>query len=302
MDRHLGRNAAGEASPVYVTPTEVDPELLVPVPRSLNREPKNISALDFVGYDRWNCYEFSTLLKGGFPLSGGLQIIYASNSDNIVESKSLKLYLNSFNMHQSDSWMLEDTRRKTEKRITDDLAKMTGIRARVNLTLDARRDPRRTKNFFKRDFPYVERGLLNSARELVFQQSENPEKYLQTNGYKRTQYMSSGIRSNCRVTNQPDWGRIYVYIKPGKTSGLSSESFFKYITAMRNQNHFHEEICENVYKDLQMFLNPEELLVGCNYMRRGGIDINPVRASAQDVLDGLTNNPLEFAINPDPRQ
>ena len=94
--------------------------------------------------------------------------------------------------------------------------------------------------------------------------------------------MSDSLRSNCRVTNQPDWGDIYVHIKGRKT--ITPESLMQYIVSMRKENHFHEEICECVYKRLWELLSPSELVVSCLYTRRGGIDINPIRASNSDLL------------------
>ena len=91
------------------------------------------------------------------------------------------------------------------------------------------------------------------------------------------------LRSNCRVTNQPDWGDIYVYMK-GKQV-ITPESFAKYIVSHRKVSHFHEEICEMVYKHLWDKCNPDELMVTCLYTRRGGIDINPVRASHEHLLE-----------------
>jgi 7-cyano-7-deazaguanine reductase len=84
------------------------------------------------------------------------------------------------------------------------------------------------------------------------------------------------------VTNQPDWGDVYIHIKGEKA--VTPESLLQYIVSMRKENHFHEEIAECIYKRLFDLLQPEELFVACLYTRRGGIDINPVRASNNRVL------------------
>jgi 7-cyano-7-deazaguanine reductase len=102
------------------------------------------------------------------------------------------------------------------------------------------------------------------------------------NERKVQQWRSHSLRSNCRVTNQPDWGDVYIHIKGNKT--VTPESLLQYIVSMRKENHFHEEIAECIYKRLWDLLDPEELLVGCLYTRRGGIDINPVRASDTGLL------------------
>ena len=112
---HLGKAGDGTAVKPYVTPDFVDATLLVSVPRVLNRTAYGIdeSNLPFVGVDAWNAYEFSTLLTNGFPVSGWLKFTYSSESPNIVESKSVKLYLNSYNMaklvtNTDDMWQVED--------------------------------------------------------------------------------------------------------------------------------------------------------------------------------------------------
>ena len=96
-------------------------------------------------------------------------------------------------------------------------------------------------------------------------------------GIQITMLHSDMLRSNCRVTNQPDWGDIYVYMKGDEV--VTPESLGRYIVSHRKVSHFHEEICEMVYKHLSDRFKPEELMVACLYTRRGGIDINPVRAS-----------------------
>jgi len=98
-------------------------------------------------------------------------------------------------------------------------------------------------------------------------------------------WRSHSLRSNCRVTNQPDWGDVYIHIKGKKA--VTPESLLQYIVSMRKENHFHEEICECIYKRLYDLLAPEELFVVCLYTRRGGIDINPVRASNSELLNQI---------------
>jgi 7-cyano-7-deazaguanine reductase len=98
---------------------------------------------------------------------------------------------------------------------------------------------------------------------------------------------SNLLRSNCRVTNQPDWGDVFIHIKP--TAGVvpDLESLAKYIVSHRQVSHFHEEICEMIYMHLKEAYNPEELMVACLYTRRGGLDINPIRASHKKLIPGF---------------
>jgi 7-cyano-7-deazaguanine reductase len=108
----------------------------------------------------------------------------------------------------------------------------------------------------------------------------------------REQYFHSGLlKSNCRVTSQPDWGDVYIYIKSNQE--INKLSLLKYIVSFREECHFHEEICECIYKRLQTMFNPEELFVMCLYARRGGIDINPMRASNNTLLYSKSGNLLD---------
>lgn len=275
---HLGKAGDGTVVKPYVTPDEVDPSLLVAVPRKLNRTQYEIDEenLPFTGMDAWNAYEFSTLLKNGFPVSGWLKFTYESNTPNIVESKSVKLYLNSYNMARlieslDDLWMLED-------QISNDLSE--AVLGHVDVALFVN-DVETIKPIIG-DFVSLEQYC--NVEKMEFNQYNESSNILQVvpsiGRYER--WRSNSLRSNCRVTNQPDWGDVYVHIKGPKS--ITPESLLQYIVSMRRENHFHEEICECIYKRLWDLLQPEELFVACLYTRRGGIDINPVRASSSRVM------------------
>lgn len=271
---HLGKAGDGTVVKPYVTPDDVDSSLLVSVPRHLNRTMYGIddNDLKFVGVDAWNSYEFSTLLKNGFPVSGWLKFTYPSNSPNIVESKSVKLYLNSFNMARlidttDDIWMIED-------RITADLRKATGT---DEVEVFLRWGDIDTVKPIIGDFISLEHYC--NIGKMTFRDYNESAGILEVvpsiGRYER--WRSYSLRSNCRVTNQPDWGDVFVHIKGEKA--VTPESLLKYIVSMRKENHFHEEIAECIYTRLYDLLEPEELFVACLYTRRGGIDINPARAT-----------------------
>ena len=275
---HLGKAGDGTAVKPYVTPDEVDPSLLVSVPRHLNRTAYEIEEqnLPFVGMDAWNSYEFSTLLTNGFPVSGWLKFTYPSNTPNIVESKSVKLYLNSYNMaklvhNTDDMWLVED-------KIAKDLSNAVGGEVEVFL----RWGDIDTVKPIVGDFTSLEHYC--NIQNMTFRDYNEYAGILEVvpsiGRYER--WRSYSLRSNCRVTNQPDWGDVYVHIKGDKA--VTPESLLRYIVSMRKENHFHEEICECIYKRLWDLLRPEELFVACLYTRRGGIDINPVRASDTRTL------------------
>jgi 7-cyano-7-deazaguanine reductase len=275
---HLGRAGDGTVVKPYATPDSVDESLLVSVPRQLNRTEYELhdDNLPFTGHDAWNAYEFSTLLKNGFPISGWLKFVCDSKSPNIIESKSVKLYLNSYNMAKlmdtpDDLWMIED-------QISSHLSRATSADVWVQIAIGHVDESIPIKG----DFTSLESYC--NILELTFDEYTERSDILQVvpsiGRYER--WRSHSLRSNCRVTNQPDWGDVYVHIK-GKNA-VTPESLLQYIVSMRKENHFHEEICECIYKRLYDILEPEELLVACLYTRRGGIDINPVRASSSEVL------------------
>ena len=275
---HLGKAGDGTAVKPYVTPDTVDPTLLVPVPRVLNRTAYNIDEdkLPFVGTDARNAYEFSTLLTNGFPVSGWLKFTYSSDSPNIVESKSVKLYLNSFNMAKlvsttDDMWQVED-------KIASDLSDAVGADVQVFV----RWGDVDTVKPIVGDFISLEH-YCNIGKLTFDQYNESPDTLQVVPSIGRYEkWRSYSLRSNCRVTNQPDWGDVYVHIKGEKA--VTPESLLQYIVSMRKENHFHEEICECIYKRLYDLLEPEELFVACLYTRRGGIDINPIRANNNRIL------------------
>lgn len=292
---HLGKAGDGSVVKPYVTPDEVDPSLLVGVPRVLNRTAYEIDEdnLPFQGSDTWNCYEFSTLTNNGFPVSGLLRIVYPSDSPNIVESKSLKLYLNSFNMMKNGD-TIEEVLLNIEQRIYDDLSPCLGTES-VDVSLVF--EDGIVRKPVEGDFIQVEKYI--DPTTITFDQfNESPDtlQVVDSDGYPKL-WRSAVLRSNCRVTNQPDWGDVYIAIKGEKT--VTPESLLQYIVSMRKENHFHEEICECIYKRLDDLLKPDELFVACLYTRRGGIDINPLRASSREVMykygSGL-NDPYSINI------
>lgn len=308
----LGKTSDGKTMMRYETPDDVDPNLLVGIPRHLNRTSYDIpeAPLPFTGRDTWNCYEFSCLLNNGFPVSGLLRVSYAADTKNIVESKSLKLYLNSFNMCKMGD-TIEDVITNVECLVEADLK--TTLQPRTKLLADDEHPVTQenkswlsqyleveAKLFINETSGYAEpfKGTFLQLEDHIdvenidfshYNESPDILDVVESNG-RPQRFQSRSLRSNCRVTNQPDWGDIYIHTKGGKE--VTPESLMQYIVSMRKENHFHEEICECVYKRLLDLLEPEELLVGCLYTRRGGIDICPVRANDPMLLN---ENPITDA-------
>jgi len=278
-DTILGKNAS--------TPEKYDPSLLFRIPRSENREHYGISEtqLPFVGYDVWNCYELSFLTDLGLPVSRVLKLIYAANSSFLVESKSLKLYLNAFNMDGFGKTIAEAEKQVTEI-ITRDLSNLLQTEVRVVL-FDADSEAQEA-------FPQLKSADLARQVPLEKQESiyftrfkESPEllRGVKTDSLQHYAFRSDLLRSNCRVTNQPDWGDLFVEITTRHEIDLST--IMEYLVSFRKENHFHEEVVEMIYKRFYDIFDPSQLMVAAMYTRRGGIDINPIRASHPALLDAV---------------
>jgi 7-cyano-7-deazaguanine reductase len=295
VSKHLGKAGDGSVVKPYVTPDKADKSLLVPVPRVLNREEYDINEddLPFVGFDTWNCYEVSFLLDNGFPVSGVVKIVYPSDSECIVESKSLKLYLNSFNMHRFGN-SLTRAIVKAKQMIEDDLR--DALECDVDVWFHYDDENELPAAPIKGHFVRLE-SLINQD-DIEFTDYEEDPKILEHApmlGFMPFQVTSSALRSNCRITNQPDWGDVYIHIE-GEDC-VTPESLMKYIVSMRKENHFHEEICECIFKRLKDILEDDtEILVACLYTRRGGIDINPIRATSQELIDKIASTLVEADI------
>jgi len=277
--KHLGKVGGDGYKDSY------SPELLVKVPRYLNREGYGLTSDSFVGVDTWNCYEVSAITTKGQPVAGMLKIVCPSNSEYHVESKSIKLYLNSFNM----------------TRIADNARDcISGIEARVKRDLDELLETNTTVSFYASDEEgeaisfedYRDLGDIVDLDEIdftAFQSDANQlDSYEPDGGIEELKLKSNLLRSNCRVTNQPDWGDVFIKIKGKKLP--TADSLAKYIVSHRTVSHFHEEICEMVYKHLTDAYEPEQLMVACLYTRRGGLDINPVRASHSMLIPDIFIN------------
>lgn len=261
-------------------PREYCPEILVKVPRILNRKiygignPENL----FYGFDSWHAYEAGFITDRGLPVVGLLKIVYPANSEYIVESKSLKLYLGSMNMTAFGSGRNEGISLFTE-RVRQDLSQLLQTQVSVCFHKEA---PVLSPFDFSGYEILEELPEAGGIRFSVYQ--EHPD-YLTESRTEIPGELRIGshlLKSNCKITSQPDWGSIYIWIKACQTPGKLS--LLKYIVSIRNENHFHEEICEMVFKRLTDFYQPEILMVGCLYTRRGGLDICPVRANSPQYL------------------
>ncbi len=261
-------------------PQIYSPEILVAVPRSLNREIYDIREANklFYGFDSWHAYEVSFLLNNGMPVTGLLKIVYPSTNEYIVESKSLKLYLGSYNMTHLGVNLSEGIQNFTQQ-VVFDLSQLLNTEVKASFF----QNPSNGLPFDFEDYKILEYSI--QPEKIQFSVYEEYPACLSENIWKTPGEIKVGshlLKSNCKITHQPDWGSIYIRLK---ASNLPAEnSLLKYIVSLRNENHFHEEICEMTYKRLSDLFQPEILMVSCLYTRRGGIDICPQRANAPEHL------------------
>lgn len=256
------------------------PEILVPIPRHLNRDIYGITDPDnlFCGYDTWHAYECSVLTDSGVPVTFILKIVYSSTSQYIVESKSLKLYLASFNMERLGATQ-ELAIEEFTSRVKRDL--QNALKTEVKLGIFDYTYPQQPLTGYE-EYRCID-NQLDSYNIQISNYTETPTLLQESCASGEERYCTHLLKSNCKVTKQPDWGSVYLYIKGNNIPTI--ESFIKYIISLRDENHFHEEICEMIYKRLSDIFHPDELAVTCLYTRRGGIDICPCRASNQELLN-----------------
>jgi len=301
---HLGKTSEYKS--------QYDAGLLVREPRANNRQHLNIKddSLPFVGLDTWNAYEISALTKAGLPVTGVGKIVYPCSSKYIVESKSLKLYFNSFNMTKlgEDAFeVLHKIAEIAERDLSNFLETDVKVYVFSNAQCldvedgEAQKEWDHVKDHFTNQ-SYVtleDEYQLDGVKFNVYQESPKLLSVVES-VFDTVRYHSALLKSNCRVTSQPDFGDVYIHIKKeGKT--IDPISLLKYIVSFRDECHFHEEICETIYTALWRKLQPDELHVMCLYTRRGGIDICPQRASHEHLLHKGLANPKRYHIKT-PRQ
>ena len=279
---NINDTALGKSSS---TPEKYDASLLFRIPRAENRIRYQIQddALPFVGVDVWNCYELSFLTDNGLPVSRMMKMIYSCASEFLVESKSLKLYLNSFNMERFGA-TVHEAEQKVLALIKRDLEQLLAVD--VEVAFFAASSPEAVPFVDMADNDLV---ALIPEDELM---KMNFEHFLEAptllKGFKSPflhhyNFRTDLLRSNCRVTNQPDWGDLFVHISSYYEIDLCS--VVAYLVSFRKENHFHEEVVEMIFQRFFDFFQPNELMVAAMYTRRGGIDINPLRATDKQLID-----------------
>jgi len=274
----------GEQTTDY--PTEYSPETLYPIARSMGRDA--IGWQDdklTIGVDWWQAFEISWLNPQGISQVAIARFSIPASSPLIVESKSLKLYLNSINFTEFASW--NDVQALIAKDLSaclqaDVQVELFGLNDDLNGNVsglliaqpegvcidEALADS--TDKVALTEHP--DASLLSASEEV-----EASDESVANDGTQPYTFYSNLLRSNCPVTNQPDWGTLAVSITTDKP--FNNANMLRYILSFRQHNGFHEQCVEQIFADLSKYYQPSELMVRAWYTRRGGIDINPCRVS-----------------------
>lgn len=239
------------------------PSLLFSIPRKVKRDAIGVSEpLLFMGRDIWNAYELSWLNEKGKPQVAFGEFNIPATSQNLIESKSLKLYLNSFN--QSVFRSMEE--------VVEILAK--DLSAAVEATVDVRVFPLHSCEGAQLcSFD----GVCLDGLDIAIDTYQPHPYYLVVEDEVVSETLYSNLlKSNCLVTGQPDWGSVQIQYH-GKR--INHEGLLKYIISLRQHDEFHEQCVERIFMDILRCCTPNKLTVYARYVRRGGLDINPIRTT-----------------------
>ncbi len=264
MTTDLGHSPLAKNSPYVETYT---PTLLFPIPRRETRQKLDFGcSLPFCGGDLWNAYELSWLNAKGKPVIAIAEIYFPCNSENIIESKSLKLYLNSFTQSHfpgSDS---------VENQIRADLSLAAGASVPVFLSSPSTGRLPVIRHFEGRCLDELDVAIDNYCID---------QSTLQVARHEVAETVVSHLlKSNCPVTSQPDWASVLIRYR-GKQ--IIHEGLLRYIISFRHHQDFHEHCVEQIYSDLTKCCRPSHLTVYARFTRRGGIDINPFRSNFETL-------------------
>jgi len=244
-------------------PKMYSPEVLCPIARADSRRSLGLGeTLPFDGADLWTAWELTWLTRAGTPRAAAADICVPAGSTNIIESKSLKLYLNSFAMSSAA------TGYDIAAVVRDDLSAAAGAPVAVTLRHSAAIEALPGESLDEQDIACsvyeVDAGLLESDDAEVVSECLH----------------SRLLRSLCPVTGQPDFGSLVIRYEGPR---IARDALLRYIVSFREHNDFHEACVERMFVDLKQHCRPERLSVYARYQRRGGIDINPFRSDFETV-------------------
>ena len=240
---------------------DYDPALLFPIPRAGNRGTLDLAGVPLHGVDVWNAWELSWLAPGGLPQVAVAELRVPADSPKLIESKSLKLYLNGFMQRR-----VADPA-EVQAMIAEDLSRAAGAPVKVAIsTLDAA--------------PEIGRlgGECIDDPSVMIDHYGPPDAGLLCAGTAQVEetLISHLLKSNCPVTGQPDWASLQIRYRGPR---LDRAALLRYLIGFRRHAEFHEHCVERIFCDLWQRARPEQLSVYARYTRRGGLDINPFRSS-----------------------
>ncbi|BCN94451.1 NADPH-dependent 7-cyano-7-deazaguanine reductase [Thiomicrorhabdus immobilis] len=251
--------------------SQYDAKLLFPIPRQEKRDELDITPddLPFQGLDIWTAFEVSWLNSKGKPIVAIAEFAFPADSEFLIESKSFKLYLNSFN----------GTRFASQQEVVDlwikDLSKACGEEVAVDLrSLDSDESLLGKLPGVNLDDLDIEVDSYSVAPDLLELERSNELVEETVNSHL--------LKSNCLVTGQPDWGSVVIRYHGMK---INHDSLLKYLISFREHNEFHEQCVERIFTDIMKICSPQKLTVYARYVRRGGLDINPYRSNFEDEFD-----------------
>jgi 7-cyano-7-deazaguanine reductase len=262
-------SVAGSALGRHVDyPQGYDAGLLYPIARTLGRHAIGLSdeALPFIGHDRWHAYELSWLDAKGKPQVATATFEVPADTPNLIESKSLKLYLNSFNASRFDDAEAVRTH------IADDLSRVAGAPVCVAFGLP----PMASAGD-------AEKTILIDALDVAIDHYGPPRAdfiRVDAGDVVEETLASALLKSNCPVTGQPDWAHVRIAYRGHR---IDRAGLLRYLVSFRDHAEFHEQCVERIFSDLLAHARPEQLSVEARYTRRGGLDINPWRATPNSV-------------------
>ena len=267
-DSQLGKSSA------YVD--QYDASLLFPIARAGKRAELGIAgAPPFLGADMWTAYELSWLNLRGKPQVALAHFTVPCESHNIVESKSLKLYLNSFNNSRFAS--LDAVKERLRADLSEAVWRGAGRMATIGIKIVPPelfdREPIYELDGLSLDRLDVECTRFTPAPELL--------KVLPDEAPVTEVLVSNLLKSNCLVTGQPDWGSVQISYSGAP---IDQEGLLQYLVSFRNHHEFHEQCVERIFMDIWTRCRPLKLAVYARYTRRGGLDINPFRTSSAQAL------------------
>ena len=254
--------------------SQYDRTLLQPVPRALNRDGLGITQNQpfTIGADIWTAYEISWLNKKGLPQVAIADVYLDYQSQNLIESKSFKLYLNSFNQSKfADSNTVQQTMQR-------DLSECAQGNVKVRLNPVAVYDSQKIDHL---------QGDCIDEQDIEITSYEFNADWLKdcvSDEIVEEKLVSHLLKSNCLITNQPDWGTLHIHYVGKK---IDHEKLLRYVVSFRQHNEFHEQCVERIFCDLMHYAKPEKLTVYARYTRRGGLDINPFRSNFENLPENL---------------